>query len=334
MDKIKPNIITQIFILILIVFFGIMIFSKMMPYLSGVLGAITLYVLFNSFQTKLENLGVKPSLAALLLILISILIIIIPTSLFILLLFSKVKGVINNPDKYLDIVKDKISWVEQTVGIEIQSGNGASKATEWFSQHIGGFAGSLLTLTVAIGIMYFLLYYMLVYRKKMSSALMNYFPLSKKNIEVIAAESDALIKANAIGIPIIALSQGVISLIGYLIVGAPDPLFWFVIATIASFIPYGTVVGILPVAIILFSQGDQWQAIFILVYGAAVVGSTDNLLRMTVLKKIENVHPLITLIGVIIGIPLFGFWGIIFGPVLLSLFLLMVKLYKKEYGSV
>lgn len=62
-----------------------------------------------------------------------------------------------------------------------------------------------------------------------------------------------------------------------------------------------------PNIITLFSQGDNWAGVFILIYGAAIVGSTDNLLRMIVLKKIENVHPLITLVGVIIGIPLFGF---------------------------
>lgn len=333
MDKIKPNIITQIFVLILIVFFGGMIFWEMMPYLSGILGAITLYVLLNSYQAKLENKGLKPSLAAFLLMLASILIFLIPASLFVLLLFTKVRGVINNPDKYINIIKEKINWIEQTLGFQIQKGDSVSKAAEWFSQHMGSFLGSALTIVVAIGIMYFLLYYMLVYRKKMTDALINYFPLSNKNIEVIAAESDILIKANAIGIPIVAISQGIISLIGYLIVGAPDPMLWFLVATVTSFIPYGTTIGILPVSIILFSQGDNWGGVFILIYGAAIVGSTDNLLRMTVLKKIENVHPLITLIGVIIGIPLFGFFGIIFGPVLLSLFLLMVKLYKKGYGS-
>ena len=64
-----------------------------------------------------------------------------------------------------------------------------------------------------------------------------------------------------------------------------------------------------------------------------VVGSTDNLIRLYVLERLANVHPLVTLIGVIVGVPLFGFIGLIFGPLLISLFLLIVKIYKHEYGD-
>ncbi|NNJ81318.1 MAG: AI-2E family transporter, partial [Flavobacteriaceae bacterium] len=64
-----------------------------------------------------------------------------------------------------------------------------------------------------------------------------------------------------------------------------------------------------------------------------VVGSTDNIIRLYVLKRLDNVHPLITLIGVIVGVPLFGFIGLIFGPLLISLFLVIVNIYRKEYLS-
>jgi len=52
-----------------------------------------------------------------------------------------------------------------------------------------------------------------------------------------------------------------------------------------------------------------------------------------VLKKLDNVHPLVTLIGVIVGVPLFGFIGLIFGPLLISLFMVIVRIYRKEYGK-
>jgi len=64
-----------------------------------------------------------------------------------------------------------------------------------------------------------------------------------------------------------------------------------------------------------------------------VVGTTDNVVRLYILERISSVHPLITLIGVIVGVQLFGFIGLIFGPLLISLFLLIVKIYKKEYGN-
>ena len=98
-------------------------------------------------------------------------------------------------------------------------------------------------------------------------------------------------------------------------------------------IPFiGTLVGILPVFILTISTGNEFAAWGILIYGLIVVGSTDNIIRLFILRKLDNVHPLITLIGVIVGVPLFGFIGLIFGPLLISLFLLVVKIYKKEFG--
>jgi len=83
----------------------------------------------------------------------------------------------------------------------------------------------------------------------------------------------------------------------------------------------------------LVAQGDNWQAIAMLIYGFVVVGSTDNIIRLYILDRLAAVHPLITLFGVIVGVQLFGFIGLIFGPLLISLFLLILKIYKKEYGN-
>ena len=99
-------------------------------------------------------------------------------------------------------------------------------------------------------------------------------------------------------------------------------------------IPFiGGFLGIIPAFIITYASGNNFQAWGILLYGIIIVGSTDNLIRLFVLKRLDDVHPLITLVGVIIGVPLFGFIGLIFGPLLLSLFLVAIKIYKEEYGE-
>ena len=99
-------------------------------------------------------------------------------------------------------------------------------------------------------------------------------------------------------------------------------------------IPFvGTFIGIIPVFLISLSSGDTFQAWGILIYGIVVVGTTDNVIRLYVLKKLDDVHPLITLIGVIVGVPIFGFIGLIFGPLLISLFIALVKVYRSEYGE-
>jgi len=175
---------------------------------------------------------------------------------------------------------------------------------------------------------------MLINQEKLKELLNSYIPLGKENVKLIGKESDISVRSNALGIPLVALFQGIVALIGYLIFGVPEPLFWFTITAISSLIPFlGTALGIIPVSILLFSQGQTWPAIGILIYGFTVVGLTDNLVRLYVLEKLSSVHPLITLIGVVIGVPLFGFIGLIFGPLLISLFLLILKIYKKEYGN-
>lgn len=62
-----------------------------------------------------------------------------------------------------------------------------------------------------------------------------------------------------------------------------------------------------------------------------IIGGVDNVARLLLQKKLADIHPLITVFGVLIGIPLFGFWGVIFGPLLLSLFILFFNMYRHEY---
>ncbi|MCD8073076.1 MAG: AI-2E family transporter, partial [Alistipes sp.] len=74
-----------------------------------------------------------------------------------------------------------------------------------------------------------------------------------------------------------------------------------------------------------------WIALIVLLYGVLIISNTDNVIRIGLMKKVNNTHPLIVIFGVIIGIPLFGFWGIIFGPLFLSIFFLLIRIYYTEY---
>jgi predicted PurR-regulated permease PerM len=176
---------------------------------------------------------------------------------------------------------------------------------------------------------------MLTNRKQLRVSLYEYIPISEKNLKIIGEEAQVMVRSNAIGIPLVAIAQGLISLIGFLIFGINDPLFWFIIVTVGSMIPFvGTLIGFLPVFILTMANGNVISAWGIAIYGLVVVGSTDNLIRLVLLKKLDNVHPLITIVGVIVGVPLFGFIGLIFGPLLISLFLVVVRIYKKEFGAI
>lgn len=334
MDKIKPSLVRQLFVLGLILFLMILIIREITPYLSGILGAITLFVILKKPMIRLVKKGWKPVFAASFLMFLSFIGILVPILLTAFMLTNKIGKAIANSEMVINAVKERVNEAEIYLGYDVSKSIDSAALTNWLSNNLQSVGAGTFNAVIAIGIMYFMLYYMLMYTKDLRAMLVSYIPLGEENIEIIAKEGDESVRSNALGIPLVAFFQGIVALIGYLIVGAPDPLFWFVITAIGSMIPFiGASTGIIPVAILLFSQGENWQAIFILIYGFAVVGLTDNILRLYILQRLSSVHPLITLFGVVVGVPLFGFIGLIFGPLLISLFLLILKIYKHEYGK-
>ena len=332
---IPPQIIRQVFVILLILLMGSLIFKEMLPYLTGVLGAITIYVLMRKWMaTLVDKKRWNPSLAATVLMLISFFLITIPIAGIILMLTNKIGKAVQNSEEVTHAVKEQLGSLENKLGYDISSKIDVSSISGWISSTLQGFVGGTFNAFIAIGLMYFILYYMFTNRGELKESLKEYIPMNRENLKEIGKEIQVMVRSNALGIPLVAVAQGIVALIGFLIFGIEDPFFWFVIVTIGSMIPFvGTLLGILPVFILTLSTGDSFQAWGILIYGFVVVGSTDNIIRLYVLKKLDDVHPLITLVGVIVGVPLFGFIGLIFGPLLISLFMVIVKIYKKEYGK-
>ncbi len=332
MKTIPQNIIRQIFILIIILIMGGLIFRELLPYFSGVLGAITIYVLMRGWMIRLVRKGWNPNLAAALLCVISFVGILLPVSGVILMLGNKIGNAVQNSEKVITALKSQLVIWEEKLGYDVASQIDVGAISSWLSGNLQNFAGSTFNVFIAIGLMYFILFYLFTDRRMIKNSVGDYIPVSKENLKVIGKEILAMVRSNALGIPLVAIVQGIVALIGFLIFGVEDPFFWFIIVAVGSMIPFvGTLIGIIPVFILELSSGNTFQAWGILIYGLVVVGSADNIIRLYVLKKLDNVHPLITLVGVIVGVPLFGFIGLIFGPLLISLFLILLSIYRKEY---
>ncbi|WP_027136665.1 AI-2E family transporter [Gaetbulibacter saemankumensis] len=330
---IDPKIIRQIFILLLIISIGGLIFSEITPYLSGVLGAITIYELLKKTMRKLLARGWHPNLAAGFLMLISFFIILIPVSGAILMLGNRIGKAVKNYERVVNAFKTQVSNLETRFDYDFTSQIDVSAISGWLSNNLQKFAGGTFTVFIAISIMYFLLFYMFTNRNKVRESLFEYIPINKENFKILGKEIHGMVRANALGIPLVAIAQGFVALIGFFIFGIENPFFWAVIVAIGSMVPFvGSLLGTVPVFILTLSNGDTFQAWGILMYGITIIAATDNLIRLFVIKKLDNVHPLITLIGVIVGVPLFGFIGLIFGPLLVSLFIVIIRIYKKEYG--
>tara|TARA_R110000737_G_scaffold64029_1_gene91677 strand:- start:518 stop:1471 length:954 start_codon:yes stop_codon:yes gene_type:complete len=305
----------------------------MLPYISGVLGALTLYVVLRKWMLKLINKGVKRTWASMLLIFASFVGIFVPITGAAFMLSSQLDNFTDKSEQVTKAFKEQLFQLEKYVQYDISSAIDPEQASGWLTDNLQGFASGTFNILISLGILLFLLYYMLKSPKQLKESLLEYIPLSNKNLVTLGKEIDNVVRSNAIAIPLVAVAQGFIALIGFYIFGIENPLFWFVIVTIGSMIPFiGTFIGIFPVFVLSLASGEDFQAWGILLYGILVVGMTDNVIRLFVLKKLDSTHPLITLIGVLIGIPLFGFVGLIFGPLIINLFLIIVKIYKQQYG--
>jgi predicted PurR-regulated permease PerM len=334
MKYIRPTIIRQVFVLLLILLMGGLIFQEMLPCLSGVLGAITIYVILRKPMEKLVSKGWNTNLAAILLMALSFISIMVPVVGLGFMMGSKIEYAVDNSQKVIDATKQQLEKIEGYFNIDMASSIDTSAITSWLSENLQSFAGGTFTMVISITVMYFLLFFMLTNRSKLKESLFEYIPIKDKNLKTIGEETNEKVKANALGIPLVALGQGIVGLIGFLIFNIPNPFFWAAVVTIGSMIPFiGSALGTVPVFLLALSNGHTFQAWGILIYGTVAIGATDNLFRLYFLKRLDNVHPLITLVGVLVGVPLFGFIGLIFGPLLVSLFLIVVRIYKNEYGK-
>jgi predicted PurR-regulated permease PerM len=83
----------------------------------------------------------------------------------------------------------------------------------------------------------------------------------------------------------------------------------------------------------VYAQGQIWNSFALTIYSLFITGNVDYVARMSLMKKLGDVHPVVTVIGVIVGLGLFGFMGLIFGPLLVSYFIILVKIYANEFSA-
>ena len=179
-----------------------------------------------------------------------------------------------------------------------------------------------------------LLFFLLNGGRKWEQYLASVIPMKNINKKETMERINTMVKSNAIGIPLVAILQGVIALIGYLIFNVPNAGLAAIATGFCSIVPIvGTMVVWVPLGIYFMVLGQWGQALGLLAFSAIFISQSDNLLRFMLQKKMADTHPLITIFGVIVGLSLFGFIGIIFGPLLVSLFLLFVDMFRKEYLS-
>jgi len=166
----------------------------------------------------------------------------------------------------------------------------------------------------------------------------NLIPIKKQFRKEVFGKIDQVTHAVIYGSIIIALIQGALGALGFFIFGLDSPILWGFIMSIFALIPFvGTTIIWAPAGLFLLFDGlitDEKiiliRGIGLLIYGALLISSVDNVLKPKLIGRRAQVHPALVLIGALGGLVLFGFIGFILGPLILSLFEAFIQIYEKE----
>lgn len=318
-----------------IVVLGLFIFFSLFNFIPAFLGAIVLYIvsfpLMNFLHVKKR---IPKGLSIFIIILITFLVILVPIYYTVNLLIDKLSSMLSHNTDVFFKIHDANAFLRDNFGINALTPENIVKVQNEVTSMIPNMLNQTLGLLADIGIMYFVLFYLLYTDYHIKDRIMSWMPFKKENSELFAQELISQTYSNVLGAPVLAIIQGLFSVGGFMFFGLQEPVFWGIMCAFLSFIPLvGTAILWVPAGLIQLIVGESWQGIGILLYGAIVITNVDNVFRFVLMKKMADVHPITTVFGVIIGLNWFGLPGLIFGPILISYFLILLKVYRLEFGD-
>jgi predicted PurR-regulated permease PerM len=181
-------------------------------------------------------------------------------------------------------------------------------------------------------LVFFLLYYLLIHSGFVIETFRYYFPLSNRNIDLLLAEVASGTRSLILGQLLIALIQGGLGALGFLIFGIPGVFLWGFVMSVLSFIPFlGSFIIWVPAGIIMLAQGNYFAGLGILIWGFSLVSTIDNLIRPKLTSSLGRIHPVTVLLGVFIGLREWGVIGLVLGPLLITILMALIRMFREEY---
>ncbi len=333
MEPNKDYKVNRYFFLAIILLFAFFLLYSLGQFFTAFLSAVIFYVLSKPFtEWLIKRKGWKKGNAAIVVIIISFFIILLPITVLVTLVFNKVSHVASNPADIIASIKNFGIIIKEKTGFELITDQNLASIQTYATTLLSGILNQGLGFFSTILMLYFFLYFMIQNINRMEASILLYLPFKRDKIKLFGNELVAQTFSNAVGIPLIAVAQGILGYIAYTITGVQEAGFWAVITGFCSIIPIvgGGLVWV-PIVIFHFASGHTWQGVFVLVWAALLMGSIDNVIRFVLAKRMADVHPIVTVLGVIMGLKYFGFIGLIFGPVLISYFIILLKIYYLEY---
>ena len=167
--------------------------------------------------------------------------------------------------------------------------------------------------------------------KKMLNKVMYLLPIDDKYNKELFDTFREISYTTMVSTFVVALAQGVVGAIGFAIVGFPAFLAGVLVA-IFSLLPFGSTIFYVPVGLYYLLMGQTWQGLFIILWGFLIISTIDNVIRAWMLKDKAQINPMFVIFAVLGGIVLFGFWGVVLGPLIVSVTLTILHIYSLEFA--
>lgn len=319
----------------------VLAFLIVRPFLVAILSAAALaYIFYPLYLLILKTLPKKlrvKEIGSILTCLIIILLVLVPVSFVTVLLSYEVKHgylFLQNFMQSQQPLNNLPPFLSQWSGYLPQFKEIMTDLASQLIDLIQGILKGIPSVILNIFITVFSMYYFLKHGKDIYNFFSGLVPLPEGRYKQLLLRFDDLSRGMILGQILVGIVQGILAWLGFLVVGVPNPVLLGVLTAIISVIPLlGAVIVWLPVvlylAVVGMMTGVYWKAIALLLYGTFVVSTIDNILKPKIVGDRANIHPLVILLGILGGIPLFGIPGILIGPMILTIFDVVIEIYKE-----
>lgn len=330
------RIVEYVFFFGLMALVGYIVWEMMQPFVAALaLSSIIVTICYPLYLRVLVKMPRhNPTLAAFATTILVLVIVIVP-------IFVLTSALVNEAVSVYKIVNseqigieeslyDAESFIKQYIpGFELNVTEYIRQSASWLAGNLGAiFAGTASTF-----FLFFIAmigsFYLFRDGRRFTKQLVAISPLPDDQDEVILQRLARAVRSVATGIVLVAIIQGVLTAFGLWLFGFERAILWGTVASFAALIPgVGTTIVFVPAIGYLLFSGSYLTAIGVAVWAALAVGLIDNLLGPYLMGRGSALHPFLILLAVLGGITLFGPIGFIVGPVVLSLFVVMLELYS------
>jgi predicted PurR-regulated permease PerM len=317
---------------------GYMVWQVLSPFITALALSIIIvticYPLFEQIKERIykQNRTLAAALSTLIVVIGVVIPIVIISTIFVreLVSFYQTLGA----GQELTIEKYVLSF-EETVqeyfpDFELNLTDQIRQSAEWLVRNIGAiFAGTVSTIFVVLISLIGSFYFFRDGREFIKIAI-KISPLPDSDDEAIFTRLGKAVRSVATGVLLVSLIQGTLAATGFAIFGIERAVLWGAVGAILSMIPgIGTLAIMIPGVIFLFLTGSTTAALGLIVWTAVTVIVVDNIIGPYLMSRGNNLHPFIMLTSVLGGISTFGPIGFIIGPVIVTLFIVLLEVYNQ-----